>query len=127
MINEPTPSLYCSRGFTITELVKIYARYCKDLADPEEIWIEGYDEFLFYRSDIEIRKNELTPELAAEVRRNDAIVLDKAYKYLEEYEFGIGLLEDSYRRKRYPLSHWWWYVDKIHDGDLPKPDLSLPV
>lgn len=61
------------------------------------------------------------------MRRNDAIVLERAYRYLEEYEFGIGLLEDSYRCKRYPRSHWWWYVDKIHRGELPKPDLSLPV
>ncbi len=124
---QPTPKLYASKGFLIKELVKIYAKYCQDLDDPEEIWIEGYDEFLFYRSDIELRKDELTPELEKEVRWADAIVLQNGYKYLEVYEHGLGLLDDAYREKRYPESHWWWYVDRIHHGELEKPDLSKPV
>ncbi|MDX2128415.1 MAG: hypothetical protein SFU91_05205 [Chloroherpetonaceae bacterium] len=123
---EKTPHLYASRGFTMDELVRIYSRYCRDLGDPEEIWIEGYDEFLFYRSDIEIRKSELTNEQAREVRRCDAIVLQNAYQYLEVYEFGLGLLDESHR-KTYPKSHWWWYVDEIHFGKMSKPDLSLPI
>jgi hypothetical protein len=118
-----TPKLYASRGFTIDELVKIYSRYCLELGDDEDIWITGYDEFLFYRSDIEIRKEELSEAQRGEVRRCDKIVLKNAYKYLIEYEFGEGLLDDAYREKRYPLSHWWWYVDRIKSGKLDPPNL----
>jgi hypothetical protein len=117
------PPLYSSRQLTPDELVRIYARYCRDLGDPDDIWMEGYDEFLFYRSDIELRKTEFTPEQVKEIRRCDDIVLRNAYKYLEEYEFGVGLLDDVHRR-RYPESHWWWYVDKIHFGKMSKPDLT---
>jgi hypothetical protein len=117
------PKLYASRGFTIDELVRIYARYCTDLADDEGIWISGYDEFLFYRSDIEIRKDELNDAQKEEVRKWDKVVLKYAYKYLIEYEFGDGLLDDSYREKRYPISHWWWYVDRIKKGTLEPPNL----
>ncbi len=118
-----TPKLYASRGFTIDELVKIYARYCADLADDESIWIPGYDEFLFYRSDIEIRKDELNEAQREEVRKWDKVVLKNAYKYLVEYEFGDGLLDDEYREKRYPVSHWWWYVDRIKKGTMEPPNL----
>lgn len=120
-----TPELYASRGFTIDELVRIYARYCTDLADDEDIWIAGYDEFLFYRSDIEIRKDELSEAQKREVNKWDKVVLKNAYKYLIEYEFGDGLLDDSYRKTRYPTSHWWWYVDKIKNGTLKPPNLEL--
>jgi hypothetical protein len=122
-----TSKLYASRGFLITELVAIYGKYCKDLGDPDDIWIDGYDEFLYYRSDIEIRKSELTEELAKEVRRCDAIVLNNAYQYIEVREHGTGLYDDEYREKRYPTSHWWWYADRIHFGKLSKPDLSQPI
>lgn len=107
---EPVPQLYCSKGYTIEELLKIYEKYCHDLNDPEEIWIEGYDEFLEYRSDLEIRKNEWSSEQAKRIHDNDQIVLKNGYNYIKIY--GEGLYDDHYREKRYPRSHWWWYLDR---------------
>ncbi|NTW50108.1 MAG: hypothetical protein HGB19_10325 [Chlorobiales bacterium] len=122
---EPNPAFYCSKGITIDEIVRIYHKYCLDLNDPEEIWIEGYDEFLEYRSDIELRKAELTNALQTIVRWCDEVVLRDGLKYIEE--FGEGLYDDLYRQKRYPTSHWWWYLDRIKLGTLQAPDLSKSV
>ncbi|ACF14125.1 hypothetical protein Ctha_1667 [Chloroherpeton thalassium ATCC 35110] len=119
---EPKPYLYCSKGFTMEEIVRIYQKYCKDLNDPEDIWIEGYDEFLEYRSDIEIRKTELTSELKPIVRWCDQVVLRNGLHYIDI--FGEGLYDDSYRKKRYPTTHWWWYLDKVKSGELPTPDIE---
>lgn len=119
---EVIPSFYCSKGITIDEIVRIYQKYCKDLNDPEEIWIEGYDEFLEYRGDIELRKSELTDELKAIVNWSDAVVLKNGLKYIEI--FGEGLYDDSYREKRYPTTFWWWYLDRIKSGKLQVPNLS---
>jgi len=116
------PFLYCSKGFTMEEIVKIYHKYCKDLNDPEDIWIEGYDEFLEYRSDIEFRKSELPDHLKNNVRWCDGVVLRNGLKYIEL--FGEGLYDDSYRKKRYPMTHWWWYLDKVKSGELTKPDIE---
>ncbi|KAK3604914.1 hypothetical protein CHS0354_000577 [Potamilus streckersoni] len=118
------PELYTSEGFTIDELVRIYKKYIDDLNDPREIWIDGYDEFLFYRSDIEIRKKELTHEQRLIVLWCDNVVLREAYSYFMEYEFGLGLLDDWYRDTHYPKHHWWWYVDKIFLNEMEKPTLN---
>lgn len=122
---EVTPDYYCSKGITIDEIVRIYQKYCRDLNDPEEIWIEGYDEFLEYRGDIELRQAELTQELKEIVRWGDEIVLKNGLKYIEI--FGEGLYDDSYREKRYPKAFWWWYLDRIKSGDLQAPNLPRHV
>lgn len=118
----PIPDLYCSKGFTIEELLKIYEKYCRDLSDPEDIWIEGYDEFLEYRSDLEIRKSEWSDSQTRRIQTCDEVVLKHGYAYIQL--FGEGLYDDSYREKRYPLTHWWWYLDRIKEGSMPAPDLQ---
>ncbi|MBC8043095.1 MAG: hypothetical protein IAF08_06595 [Rhizobacter sp.] len=122
---EPVPPFFNPKGTPMTEIVRTYIKLCKDLDDPDEIWIDGYDEFLEYRSDIELRKPELTDAQKTEVRWGDAVVFRRGLRYLDA--FAEELLEDDHRTRYYPVSHWWWYLDRIFDKKLPKPDLTAPL
>jgi hypothetical protein len=119
---EPVPRLYSSRSIPIAEIIQIYWRHCDNLSDAPKTWIEGYDELFEFRSDIEIRKTDVPESLILKVRYADSVVLRNGLVYL--LEFSEELLFDSFRTKRYPVSHWWWYLDKIADGVLPEPDLN---
>jgi len=93
--------------------------------------------------DYEEYKDFVMPELYTQYARSDLQVVldvDPTIFTLEElkeiYEADKFLLENidnalkwfykSYQIEsdEYPESHWWWYLDSIKYGHMPKPDLD---
>lgn len=105
-------------NWTIQEEIEFVSRYIDTLLNSDGVYFSNHlTIFLDHRDEVELYQKQfgLDEEQRRIIQEVDRKILKNISRFIGAWDFkpseGNNRLHDE--------SHWWWYLDKIKEGEMP--------